>query len=342
MRKNLVPTALCLFLVLGVVSSPGMAAAEGILGKWLVKAETPNGPMELEFDFQQNGNQLAGTAALTQGVFPLGAIKFEDSKLSMELQLGDNSYRLLGALAADRFTGTWEQIGGDLRGTWMAERKATVGAVAGATSGITGSWDTISVTQNGELALTLDLRQEGENISGTLSSEMGTVPIQGASLKDNKFQFAVELGGTVYRVEGTLRENKIEGKWYPAAGGDGGEWRATRKAASPASAAVPSSAPAPVTIEGAWNAIAVTPDGELPFQMVFKQAEGALTAQIVTPDGTLPVQKLGFSDNKLSFEVDYMGGTYRIEALLTNGKFGGKWSAVSGSDSGAWSATRKP
>jgi hypothetical protein len=341
MRKNPVPAVLSFFLAFGFLLKPGMAAAEGIVGKWLVKAETPNGPMELEFDLKQDGSQIVGTAALPHGVFPLSAIKFEDPKLTMELTFEGNSYRLLGSLTGGKLAGTWEQSGGDLKGTWNAERKAAAPAEAGARASLSGSWNSVSVTPNGELALTLDLKQEGENISGTLSSERGTVPIQAAALKEDKFQFDVELGGTVYRVESMLKENKLDGKWYPAAGGEGGAWSATRKTAGPATAA-PSAASGPAAIEGAWSAIAVSPDGELPFQVVFKQSDGVLIGQVVTSDGTIPIQKLAFSENKLSFEVDYMGGTYRINAVLTDGKFAGKWSSVAGSDSGAFSATRKP
>jgi hypothetical protein len=161
--------------------------------------------------------------------------------------------------------------------------------------------------------------------------------------KENKLQFDVELGGNTYRVEGTHKENKIDGKWYPTAGGEGGSWSATRKSATPAPQGTPTQAVSPLSvIEGAWSTIAVTPDGNLTLQTVFKLVGGTLTGQLVTPDGTVPVQKLSFSENKLSFEVDYMGGTYRIEGILADGKMTGRWSAVGGSESGAWSAERKP
>jgi hypothetical protein len=344
MRKKLSLAVLSLLLACGFAAEPGLAGIESILGKWLIKAETPNGPIEVEFEMRQEGNQLVGTAAMMQGTIPLSAIKYEEPNLTVELSLGGSNYRLLGTLKDGKFTGTWEQVGGDMKGTWSAERKAggALAAPAGA-AGIAGTWNSISVTPNGDLALTLELRQEGDKINGTLSSDMGSVPIQAVSYKENKLQFDVDLGGTVYRVEGIHKENKVEGKWYPAAGGEGGSWNATRKAATPAPPGTPAPAVAASSvIEGTWNTVAVSPDGNLSFQSVFKLVGGALSGQLVTPDGTIPVQKLSFSDNRLSFEVDYMGGTYRIEGVLANGKLTGRWSAVTGSETGTWSAERKP
>jgi len=343
MRKNFALAVLSLLIAFGFAAESGLAGIESILGKWLTKAETPNGPIELEFELKQEGNQLVGTAALMQGIIPLSAIKYEEPNLTVELSLGGSSYRLLGTLKDGKFTGTWEQVGGEMKGTWSAERKAGGALPTPAAAGIAGTWNSISVTPNGELALTLELKQEGEKINGALSSDRGSLPIQAASYKENKLQFDVELGGTTYRVEGIHKENKIEGKWYPAAGGEGGSWSATRKAATPAPQGTPTQAlAASSAIEGTWNTVAVSPDGNLTFQTIFKLVGGTLTGQLVTPDGTIPVQKLSFSDNKLSFEVDYLGGTYRIEGILAGGKLTGKWSAVSGSETGPWSAERKP
>ncbi len=343
MKRNLMLAVLSLLVVLGLDAKPGLAGIETILGKWLIKAETPNGPLEIEIDLKQEGNQLVGTAALMQGIIPLSAVKYEEPNLTAELAFGGNNYRMLGTLKEGKFTGTWEQIGGDMKGTWIAERRAAPPAAGTAPTGITGSWNTISVTPNGELAMGLDINQDGEKVTGSLSSEMGSVPLQAATFKDDKLQFDVDLGGTVYRVEGNLKENRIDGKWYPVAGGEGGTWSATRKTAVPAPAsASPQPVAAPAVIEGTWQSTAVTPDGDLPFQVVFKQADGVLSGQIIESDGNLSLKKVTFADNKLSFEVDYMGGTYRIDAILADGKLSGKWSSVSGSETGAWSAVRKP
>ncbi len=338
MKNNFISALLPSLFLIPLTSVPAHAGIEPVLGKWLGTAETADGPIEMVFELKQEGGRLVGTADIMQETVTFSTVKFEEPNLTVELSFGGRDYRLLGTLKDGKFMGTWEQVGGDVKGTWNAEHKPAAAAATPAAGNISGSWDSVSVTPNGELALTLDLKQEGERVTGELSSEMGTISLQAVTFKENKLQFDVDLGGTVYRVEGNLEETKFEGKWYPVAGGEGGAWSATRK--SPV--AVSASVAAPDQIHGTWNAIAVTPGGDLSFQVVFKQANGVRLGQIITPDGTIELQKVSFSDNKLSFEVDYMGATYRLEAILDSNKLVGKWSSVEGSETGAWSAVQKP
>jgi SAM-dependent methyltransferase len=108
----------------------------------------------------------------------------------------------------------------------------------------------------------------------------------------------------------------------------------------------PAAAPAPAAksgtpeIVGLWNAVAKSPDGDLQIQMEFKLDGKTLVGFFTTQDGTIPLPKLDFTNDKLSFEVENMGGTYRIELTLVNNKLAGTWSAVAGSESGPFSAER--
>ena len=343
MKRLFAWTVLPWLLSIGGTVEPALAYVSSVLGKWLVKAETPNGPLEIAFDLKQEGNQLIGTAAMMQQAFPLSTVKFEDPDLTVEISLGGGKYKMLGKLKDGKFSGSWEEVGGDMKGTWTAERTATAtqATTAGAAGVISGTWDVVSATPNGDLALTLDLKQDGDKLDGTIAGPMGTMPIQAASFKENKLQFDIEIAGGVYRLEGLRNNNKIEGKWYPVGGGEGGTWSATRRAAAAApAAAVPSEAAS--AIVGTWNSVASSSAGDLPLQVIIKKSGDALSGQIVTQDVSLPLQKLTFLADNLSFEVEYMGAVYRIVATLANGKLTGKWSAVDGSDNGPWTADRKP
>jgi len=113
-----------------------------------------------------------------------------------------------------------------------------------------------------------------------------------------------------------------------------------KPATAPAAAPVPAAKSATPAIAGLWNAVANSPDGDLQVQMEFNLEGETLVGLFKTPDGTVPLPKLNFTNDKLSFEVDYMGGTYRIELIFANDKLAGKWSAVAGSESGTFSAER--
>jgi hypothetical protein len=205
--------------------------------------------------------------------------------------------------------------------------------------GIAGTWDSVAVTPNGDLPVLLELKMNGDQLSGELQSEMGALPIQSISFKDNLLQFEVTLNSGTYRIQAKLEGDKLTGGWGPASGGEGGAWRAARRA--PAPAAKPAAASAPAAIVGTWNAVASTPEGNLAFQVEIKQNGSALTGAMVTPGGSIPLQKPEITGDKLAFLVDYQGGTYRVEMTLAGEKLAGKWTSVDGSDTGAINAERK-
>ncbi len=338
MEKRLALTILALLLVCGLGAIPGSAGVESLLGKWQVKAESPNGPIDVEFVFRLEGSQIQGTATTGQGSAPFSAIKFDEPGLAMDLVVGDNTYRLKGMLKEGKLEGTWERVGSEVKGAWAGTRSAAVPPAAAPAGGVLGAWNTVAVTPNGEMAATLELKQEGEKFSGVISSDMGSLPVQAISFKESKLQFDLELGGNTYRILATLEGDRLNGSWTPAAGGEGGAWKAIRKAAVAAPAPAPQTIPA---IVGSWNVAAVSPEGTLKFVADFKQTGDTLSGVITTPDGTITLQKTNFANGRLTFEVEYMGGNYRIEAALENDKLTGKWSALEGSESGTLTGERK-
>lgn len=333
-------SGLALLSALVLFPGSGHAGVESILGKWVAKAETPNGPLEVEIELKLDGNQLIGTMGAFQGSVPLSNIKFEEPILTVEAALGALNFRLSGTLKDGKFAGEWVQVGGEMKGTWSAERKAEPTAVT-SESDVTGEWDSVAVTPNGDLKLRLDLKKEGEKLGGTISSEMGSLSLKTASFKDNNLQFEIEVEATTYRVEAALKEGRLSGKWSQLGSTDTGAWSATRKASAAAPAPAPSQAFA--SLAGGWNSIAVLPDGtNFPLAVTFIQEGETITGSIAGPDGNINVQNGKFTSNTLTFEIELMGAKYRVEATLANGKLTGKWSAPQGTDSGAWTAERKP
>ncbi len=331
-KLALILVALLLVCVPGVIA--GSAGVESLLGKWQVVAQAPDRTMDLEFTFRQEGGQILGMASSIEGSVPLTAITFEDLNLAMGIVVGGTNYRLKGILKEGKLEGTWERAGSEIKGTWSAKRSEAPAPAAPA-GGILGSWSSIAITPNGDMAATLEVRQEGEALPGMISSDMGSLPIKAVSFKENKFQFDLDLGGDTYRIQAMIEGDKLNGGWAPAAGGTGGPWRAARKAPA---APVP---PATPGIAGSWVVVAATPEGNMKFVAEFKQTGDVLSGVLVAPDGSIPVQKASYANSRLTFEIDYMGGTYRIEAAIENDKLTGKWSAVGGGDSGTLSGERK-
>ena len=77
-------------VVLAVVMTIGMAAsafAADVTGKWVGNVETPNGPIELTYEFKAEGEALTGTVASAMGSLPLNKGKIAGKVLTYEVAL---------------------------------------------------------------------------------------------------------------------------------------------------------------------------------------------------------------------------------------------------------------
>ncbi len=220
----------CLVLACPTIWSAG---TDSVVGKWLVHAETPQGPLELAFDLTMDGDRLVGTVTVLESVITASALKFEDPQLTMQINLMGADYKLAGALQDGKLSGNWEQIGGEMKGAWTAERPATPAAPAASapakpgTAGIEGTWNSVAITPDGDLAFTLELRLSSTAVEGKITSGSTSVPLKG-TFTDNKVSFQVEHSGGLYRLEATLAGDKLTGKWSAVDGTDGGVWSADR------------------------------------------------------------------------------------------------------------------
>ena len=91
---------------------------------------------------------------------------------------------------------------------------------------------------------------------------------------------------------------------------------------------------------GTWDAIASTPNGDMPSVITIKQVEGALKAEIEI-DG---LQRI-ITDEKLEgdvfrMKVQYEGGVYDVEAKIAGDALEGTWQGSGAS--GTLKAKRRP
>ena len=228
--NKLWPFAFALVGLILAFPATGPASTDSIVGKWVVQAETPQGPMELGFDLKLDGGQLVGTVTVSQSTTPVSTLKFEDPQLTMEINVMGGDFKLSGVLEDSKLSGTWEQIGGDMKGTWSAERAATPAPAAAAQSsaGFDGTWNSVAVTPDGELAFAVELKSSGSTVEGRISAGGVSLPIAKGTFTENKVSFEVEYAGGMYRFEATLAGDKLTGKWSAVDGTDGGAWAADR------------------------------------------------------------------------------------------------------------------
>lgn len=77
-------------VLLALVMTIGMAAtafAADVNGKWVGNVETPNGPIELTYEFKADGEALTGTVASAMGSLPLEKGKIAGDVLSYSVTI---------------------------------------------------------------------------------------------------------------------------------------------------------------------------------------------------------------------------------------------------------------
>ena len=75
---------LALVMTIGIAAS---AFAADVTGKWVGSVETPNGPIELTYDFKADGEALSGTVASAMGSLPLNKGHIAGNVLTYEVAL---------------------------------------------------------------------------------------------------------------------------------------------------------------------------------------------------------------------------------------------------------------
>ena len=300
-------------------------------GVWIARAVTPQGPLELELELKNENGELVGSIAAFDVSMPLTNLDYDHPNLSLKMNLAGMDFELSGVLTDGKFSGTWRQVAGEMQGTWTAERKALQTAIE--KKDITGVWDALAETPTRNLEMVLDVMVNDGKISGTLSSDLGSLPIQSASLHGTTLVFEIDLAGTVYRTSSVLTDDTLTGEWVSTELGDGGAWSATKRAAIGETDQA--------EISGVWDSIAVTPGGNLKMVLEIERAGESLTGTLGSEVGTAPIQSATFTGNELRFEIDLGGILYHTEAELIDNRLSGQWSDAGGVQGGQWHAVRR-
>jgi hypothetical protein len=185
----------------------------------------------------------------------------------------------------------------------------SVPAVAAAQADITGPWEVTIDSPQGAMSIDADLKQNGEVLTGMITSPMGNVELKG-TFKNNElaFSYSVPLQGQNLDITmtGKLAGDTIDGLVAIAGLGEV-PWKAKRKTAAAAAAAPAVAAPAAASatasaatatsaapaagagVTGKWDILMDSPAGQMPFTGNLVQTGDKVTGTVAGPMGELPV-----------------------------------------------------
>jgi hypothetical protein len=233
-----------LLAALVLLVAPASVFAQGATGTWQLTLQTPQGNNAVELTLSQTGNAVSGDLNSPMGAVPVtgtanGAAVVLVAKIeAMNLEIGLN-----GTVAGDTIDGT-VKFGDFGEFPFTGKRAADAAAAApaaapaaavslGRSTDLNGKWDVkLIVPGAGEIPATAVLTQDGDKLTGTLSSVAGeamlTGTVAGGSVKLN-FEADTPQGKLPVSLTGDMGVAGITGKASIAGLGEA-DWTATRAA----------------------------------------------------------------------------------------------------------------
>ena len=97
---------------------------------------------------------------------------------------------------------------------------------------LTGTWECQAKGGSmGDMPFTLDLKQTGEKVEGTVSAAEGGTEISSRTFKDNILEIHINTSDANYVLKAKLDRGVLSGSW--ANGDDKGTWEGKKKASGP-------------------------------------------------------------------------------------------------------------
>ena len=176
---------------------PETKAPESVAGKWTMSIESQNGTTTSALDMKVDGKKVTGTISSDRGAGPVQG-EFADGKLVLKMTFDGPSGQIeIGITGAMKEDGTLAGML-DFNGQgipWKASRvkEEQTPTPAPKPLDIAGKWLVTMELSIGPSTPGLVLKQEGETITGTYTSQRyGAYPIKG-TLKAGALQFSLKM-----------------------------------------------------------------------------------------------------------------------------------------------------
>ena len=228
--------------VLSMCPAPAFAQS-GPSGEWEVMMTTPQGSTKVGLALKAEGDKVSGQMSSAMGPVAVSGTSAGDAvKLTADINIQGMAltFAIDGKVAGDAMEGT-VKVGdfGEFPFTGkrvVAQAAAAAPAAAptastGGTSDFTGKWDVkLVIAGMGEMPATAVLKQDGDKVTGTLSSPAGELAIAGSVTgRTVRFDFEAETpqGKLPVTMTGDLGASGVTGKASIAGMGEA-DWTATR------------------------------------------------------------------------------------------------------------------
>ena len=205
---KLIPTSLVTFVLTAT------AFGASLSGTWKMTANGPDGNVyKFDLVIKEDSGKLAGNVVSERGNIPLQEVTAKADELSfiMPYEIGPINFKL-------------KQTGNALKGLLIipdGNTGSVEGVKADDTAAVaTGNWKVVAKDSEGnESRSTLELKQDGEKLTGQLVTENGDiVPISEGKVTGSEVSFKIMLDDGAIAVTGKIEGNTVKGTYKMPSG----------------------------------------------------------------------------------------------------------------------------
>jgi hypothetical protein len=218
-------------LVLTFVLGTAVALAQDTLsGKYEGTVKTAAGDEKVSLELKNDAGKISGRLMKGDTAIDISEGTLTASKLLLKLGAAAKEGTINATVDGDKITGDW-LAGAAKRSFELKKVAATATApapAAPAAFNLNGEWDAVADAQGQAFPFLLTLKIEGETVTGSSSSQLGTATIKNGTWKDGKLVFELEGQSGVISMSATVVEGKLSGD-FDLAGQVQGKWVAQKK-----------------------------------------------------------------------------------------------------------------
>jgi hypothetical protein len=220
------------FLCLAILILPSSLAvmaqgkdpgADQFVGHYKGTVKRASGQTDVTIDIKSADGKFSGRAVTAEGEYPISSGEIAGGKLTLKLGAPAEGALLTLQKGEDKLVGEW--VRGADKGT--VELKKAAAEVFTAEM-LNGEWEAVADAQGQPFPFLLTLKVDGEKVSGTSSSQLGTSNISSGSWKDGKLAIVLEGSAGQIAMGATMIEGKLSGE-FDFAGQLSGKWVAIKK-----------------------------------------------------------------------------------------------------------------
>ena len=220
--KSATLLALLLLSPLALCAQTQTPTMDQFVGNYKGTAKMGSGEMDVTLEMKSANGKISGRAVAAGTEYQITSGEITGGKLTLKFGTADPASLVLQQ-REDKLVGDW--IHGDQKGTVELKKIAAEPSMA---EFLTGQWDGTADANGQPFPFLLTLKVDGDKVTGTSSSELGTSPITTGSWKDGKLVFVLDSSNGQIGMVATIVDGKLVGD-FDLGGQMTGKWAAVKK-----------------------------------------------------------------------------------------------------------------